>query len=94
MTTNKAVYHYNCFSKYIDSKLKHFNKPSKKRKSTEVEKGRKLACLSAELGERFDLFCCWCSEKDVDTNLVPWYEHIRQQKLTTKLNHVKDLTAK
>ena len=51
MTTNKAVYHCTCFSKYIDSKLKHFSKPSKKRKSTEVEKGRKLTHLSAESGK-------------------------------------------
>ena len=37
LTTNKAVYHHNCFLKYSDSKLKRFNDPSKKRKSTEDE---------------------------------------------------------
>ena len=49
--------------------------------------------LSADLRERFDLFCCWCSKKDVDANLVPAGTY-QATKLTTKLNHVKDLTAK
>ena len=64
LTTIKAVYHHNCFSKYCDSKLKRFNKPSKKRKSTEDENGRKLRCLLAESRERLDLLRCWCSKKD------------------------------
>ena len=62
-----------------DLKLKCFNEPSKKWKCTEDEKGRKSTRFSAESRERFDLFCCWCSKKDFDANLVPWYEHIRQQ---------------
>ena len=57
-TTNKAVYHHSCFSKYSDSKLKHSNELSKKRKCTEHEEGRKSTRLSADLRERFDLFCC------------------------------------
>ena len=49
--------------------------------------------LSAESRERFDLFCCWFSKKYIDANIVPagTYQVI---KLTTKSNHVKDLTAK
>ena len=57
---NKVVYHHNCFSKYSDSKLNRFSKPSKKRKSTEDENRSKSTRLSAESRERFDLFCCWC----------------------------------
>ena len=93
LTTNRAVYHHNCFSKYSDSKLKRLNKPSKKRKCTEDEKGRKSTRLSVESRERFDLFCCWCSKKDIDTNLVPAGTY-QATKLTTKSNHMKDLTAK
>ena len=93
LTTNKVVYHHNCFSKYTDSKLKHFKEPSKKQKSTEDENGRKLKRLSAESREKFDLFCCWCSKKNVDDNLVPAWTY-RARKLTTKLDHLKELTAK
>ena len=57
LTTNKAVYHHNRFSKYSDSKLKSFNEPSKKRKSAEEENGKKSARVSAESRERFNLFC-------------------------------------
>ena len=57
---NKVVYHHNYFSKYSDSKLNRFRKPSKKRKSTEDENRSKSTHLSAESRERFDLFCCWC----------------------------------
>ena len=81
LTTNKAVYHHNCFSKY------------RKRKCTEDEKGRKSTRLSAESREIFHLFCCWCSKKDVDANLVPAGAYQATQ-LTTKSNHVKDTTAK
>ena len=93
LTTYKAVYHHNCFLKYSDLKLKCLNEPSKKRKFTEDEKGRKSTRLSAESRERFDLFCCWCGKKDVDANLVPGGTY-QATKLTTKSNHVKDLTAK
>ena len=51
MTTNRAVYHNNCFLKYSDSKLKCFNEPSKKWKSTEDEKGWKSTRFSAESRE-------------------------------------------
>ena len=85
LITNKAVYHHNCFSKYRDSKLKLFTEPSKKRKCTEDEKRRKSTRLSAD--------CCWCSKKDVDANLVLAGTY-QATKLTTKSNHVKDLTAK
>ena len=64
LATNKAVYQHNCFSKYNYSKLKCFNKPSKKQKSTEDENRRKLTCLLAESRERLDLFWYWCSKKD------------------------------
>ena len=74
-------------------KLKRFNEPSKKRKPTEDKNARKSTCLSVESGERFDLFCLWCSEKDVDANLVPAGTY-RAAKLTTKPDHVKDLNAK
>ena len=93
LITNKAVYHHNCFSKYRDSKLKLFTEPSKKRKCTEDEKGRKSTRLLAESRERFNLFCCWCRKKDFDANFVP-VETCQGTKLTTKSNHVKDLTAK
>ena len=93
LTTNKAVYHHNCFSKYSDSKLKRLNEPSKKRKCTEDAKERKSTRLSAESRERLNLFCCWCSKKDVDANFVPPGTY-QATKLTTKSNHVKDLTAK
>ena len=79
--------------KYSDSKLKRFNEPSKKPKCTEDEKERMSACLSAALRERFNLFCCRCCKKDVDANLVPAGTY-QARKLTTKSNHVKDLTAK
>ena len=92
-TTNKAVYHHNCFSKYSDLKLKCLNEPSKTWKCTKGEKGRKSTPLSADSRERFDLFCCWCSKKGVDANLVPAGIY-QATKLTTKLNHMKDLTAK
>ena len=36
--------------------------------------------------------CCWCSKKDIDANLVPAWTY-RAIKLTTKSDHVKDLTA-
>ena len=85
MTTNKAVYRHNCFSKYSDSKLLRFTEPSKKRKCTEDEKGRKSTRLSAD--------CCWSSKEDVDANLEPAGTY-QATKLTTKSNHVKDLTAK
>ena len=49
--------------------------------------------MSADSRERFDLFCCWCSKKGVDANLVPAGIY-QATKLTTKLNHMKDLTAK
>ena len=52
-----------------------------------------LIHLSAESRERIKLSCCWCSKKDVDTNLVPAGSY-RAAKLTTKSDHVKDLTAK
>ena len=93
LTTNKAVYRHNCFSKYSDSKLKRLNEPSKKRKSTEDENGKKSTRLSAESRERFNLFCSLCSKKDVDANLIPAGAY-QATKLTTKSNHVKDLTAK
>ena len=93
LTTNKAVYHHNRFSKYHNSKLKCFNKPSKKQKCTEDEKGRKSTRLSAESRERFNLFCCWCRKKDADANLVPAGTY-QETKLTTKSNHMKDLTGK
>ena len=50
LTTNKVVYHDICFLKYSDLKLKRFNEPSKKRKCTEDESGRKstLCQLSRE----------------------------------------------
>ena len=50
LTTNKVVYHDICFLKYSDLKLKRFNEPSKKRKCTEDENGRKstLCQLSRE----------------------------------------------
>ena len=48
LTTKKAVYHHNCFSKYSDLKLKRFKEPSKKRKPTEDENGRKSTRLSAD----------------------------------------------
>ena len=73
--------------------MKRLNEPSKKRKCTEDEKGRKSTSLSAESRERFNLSCCWCSKKDVDANLVPAGTY-QATKLTTKSNHVKDLTAK
>ena len=49
--------------------------------------------MSVESREKFDLFYCWCSKKDVDANLVSagTYQAI---KLTTKSNRVKDLTTK
>ena len=93
LITNKAVYRHNCFSKYSDSKLLRFTEPSKKRKCTEDEKGRKSTRLSADSRERFDLFCCWCSKKNVNPNLVPAGTY-QATKLTTKSNHLKDLTAK
>ena len=93
LTTNELVYHNNCFLKYSDSKLKRFNEPSKKLKCTEDEKERMSACLSAASRERFNLFCCRCCKKDVDANLVPAGTY-QARKLTTKSNHVKDLTAK
>ena len=52
-----------------------------------------MTCLSAESRERFNLFCCCCRKKDVDANLVPAGSY-QATKLTTKSNHVKDLTAK
>ena len=92
-TTSKAVYHHNSFSKYSGSKLKRLNEPSKKRKFLKNEYVRKMTHLSAESRETFHLFYCWCNKKDVDASLVPagTYEAI---KLTTKLDQVKDLTAK
>ena len=93
LTTNNAVYHHNCFSKYTDSKLKLFNEPSKKQKSTEDEKGRNSTRLSAESKERFNLLCCWCSKKDVHANLGPAGTN-QATKLITESNHMKDLTAK
>ena len=53
LRTNKAVYHHNRFSKYSDSKLKPFNEPPKKRKSTKDENGRKLTRLLAKSREGF-----------------------------------------
>ena len=49
--------------------------------------------MSVDSRERFNLFCCWCSKKDFDTNLDPAGTY-QATKLTTKSNHVKDLTAK
>ena len=49
--------------------------------------------MSAGLREKLDLFCCWCSKKDVDPNLVPAVIY-RATKLTTKSHHMKNLTAK
>ena len=49
--------------------------------------------LSAEPRKKVYLFCYWCSKKDVDANLVSGKTY-RATKLTTKSNHVKDLTAK
>ena len=37
--------------------------------------------------------CCWSSKEDVDVNLEPAGTY-QATKLTTKSNHVKDLTAK
>ena len=68
------------------------NKPSKKRKCTKDDQGRKLIRLSAESRERSHLFCCWCSKKYVDANLVPAGTS-QATKLMTKSNHVKNLTA-
>ena len=93
LTTNNEVYHHNCFSKYSDSKLKLFNEPSKKQKSTEDEKGRNSTRLSAESKERFNLLCCWCSKKDVHANLGPAGTN-QATKLITESNLMKDLTAK
>ena len=93
LTTNNALSHRNCFSKDSDSKLKRFKEQSKKRKSTEDEKRRKSKRLSAESKERFNLFCCWCSKKDVHANLALAVTY-QATKLTMKLNQVKDLTAK
>ena len=91
---SRRVYHHYYFSKCSDSKLKRFNKPSTKQKSREDEKGRKSTLLSTESKEILNLFCCWCSKKKVDANLVPAETH-QTTKLTTKSsNHAKDLTAK
>ena len=91
MTTSKAVYHHICFSKYNYSKLKPFNEPSKKRKST--ENGRISALVLAGSRERFDLFCIWFSKKDIDANLVP-AETYQATNVTSILDLVKDLTSK
>ena len=91
MTTNKAVYHHICFSKYIYSKLKRFNEPSKNRKST--ENGKMSTLLLARSRERFDLFCIWCSKKDINANLVPSGTY-QATNVTNKLDLVKDLTPK
>ena len=93
MTTFEAVYNHNCSSKYSDSKLKCFNESLKKQKSAEAEIGKKSTRLSAESRERFNLFCCWCSKKDIDASLVPAGTYPATE-LTTKLNHMEDLTAK
>ena len=93
MTTNNAVHHRNFFSKYIDSKLKRFNEPSKKWKSTEDENGINSTLLLAGSRERFDLFYSWCGKKNVDTNLVPAGTY-QATNVTTKSDHVKDLTLK
>ena len=83
----KVAYHYTCSSKYGDSKLKRFNKPSKNRECTEDEYGRKLAHLSVKSRERFDLFSCWCSRKEVDVNFAPAETH--QMVLTKVRNDLK-----
>ena len=61
LTTSKVVYHHSCFSKHSNSKLKDFDKTSKKQKSTEDENGRKLTRFSVELRKILNLFCCCCS---------------------------------
>ena len=49
--------------------------------------------LSAEPRKKIYSFCYWCSKKDVDANLVSGRTY-RATKLTTKSNHVKNVTAK
>ena len=89
----RTYHHHNCFSKYCNSKSKRLNKPSKKRKCIEDKKERKSTRLLDESRKNLDLFCCWCSRKDVTANLVPAGTY-QATKLTTKSNHRKDLTAK
>ena len=74
----KLVYKINQSSIYRGRELKY-------RTKSDIE-------LSAESRERFDLFCCWFS-KNIDANIVPAGTY-HVTKLTTKLNHVKDLTTK
>ena len=95
LTTIEAVCHYNCFLKYSDSKLNLFNEPSKKQKYTEDENvDYTFEQSTDESKERFNLFYYWCGKKDVDANLVPARTgKYKATILTTKSNHMKDLTA-
>ena len=68
--TKKAVYHKNCFLNYSDSRLNRVLKSPKKRKATTSKTGKKATRLSTESNKRFDLYFCWCSQKDDEDNLI------------------------